>query len=67
VWEPDIPLVGAMEGDRKVSGPPGGGYSAYNCFDLERHPSESVPTDAAWCKPMFERLNRELAAAANAQ
>ena len=56
VWEPDIPLVGALHGDRKVVGPAGGGASSFSCFDLARHPSENVPAPDAWCAPMIARV-----------
>ncbi len=57
VWEPDIPLVGAMQGERKVVGPPGGGFNTFTCFDLARHPSEATPSVDPWCRPMVDRVN----------
>jgi glucan phosphoethanolaminetransferase (alkaline phosphatase superfamily) len=56
VWEPDIPLVGALHGDRKVVGPVGGGPQSFSCLDLSRHPSETVPAPDAWCAPMIARV-----------
>jgi Sulfatase len=56
VWEPDIALIGAMEGEHKVFGPPGGSPSAFTCIDVLRHPSEvSTSSEAPWCRPMIAR------------
>ncbi len=56
VWEPDTAIIGAMEGEHKVFGPPGGGVHAFTCIDVLRHPSEVTPSSSdAWCAPMIER------------
>jgi glucan phosphoethanolaminetransferase (alkaline phosphatase superfamily) len=56
VWEPDLPIIGAMLGEHKVFGPQGGGAQAFTCVDVLRHPSEVVPTVEPWCGPMVDRV-----------
>jgi membrane-anchored protein YejM (alkaline phosphatase superfamily) len=67
VWEPDIALIGALQGDRKVAGPAGGDATAFSCVDVARRPLEtatSVPD--AWCRPMIDEVRAAFGPASGA-
>ena len=61
VWEPDIPIVGAMQGEHKVFGPAGGGPTTFTCIDVLRHPSELSTSTEPWCRPMIDRVTSAFA------